>query len=79
MAQELECVGAVVSFARETLGVDLSKCGAHVTGMASKQHQDYEKAGVALTSPEQVWWLTSLALLESLIKHETWRKAHDTF
>ena len=35
----LDCGGAVVSFARETLGVDPSKCGAHITGIARKQQQ----------------------------------------
>ena len=38
----LDCGGAVVSFARETLGVDPSKCGAHITGIARKQHQHHE-------------------------------------
>ena len=38
----LDCGDAVVSFAPETLGVDLSKCGAHITGIAHKQHQHIE-------------------------------------
>ena len=36
---DLDCGGAVVSFARETLGVDPSKCGTHITSIARKQHQ----------------------------------------
>ena len=39
---KLDCEGAVVSFARESLGVDPSKCGAHITGIARKQHQHRE-------------------------------------
>ena len=31
----LGCGCAVVSFARETLGVDPSKCGNHITGIAA--------------------------------------------
>ena len=42
----LDCGGAVVSFARETLGVDASKCGAHITGISCRQFLKGHVSGV---------------------------------